>query len=559
MQPLSQPVPHIGAEIGRESRLEGLLHSDTSAWTLALAAAVPVLVAVWCLFAPGHVLSREMTWDLFFNLEGAWHIANGHVPHVDFHDPLGPLGFALTYVGFRVVGPTAMAFLVGQLVSLAIVVAIAVPTAARRLAPLPAFLFVVYVALLILQPANIGDAPHAYSFAMSYNRWAWAALTTLGLLLFVDPRQARGVPWLDLALAAALTVFLFYLKVTFAAAAIGAMGAAVVTVHRVRERWVWWAGLVALLALLSVAPYNHPYLRDTWRYATSGYARVDLFAHLNVVVANRAELTLYVVTTGLLAWLWQRGRARFEVVVSAGLLVGLGVLVLSQNAQEGDMPIGLVITLLAYNTLTGLCRPPRMLRASELSPILLLVLVWPLMSIGAAAKVLGGYYRAATRHETLLAPDTLNLRGLVVPARHRAVPEALARSGYQMLSSTRERPLRDPLAQGEYVETLLEAGAQLTDRPQQVLVLDQVNPMPFVLGYPPPRGSMLWLGPESPARDPQEVFSDVDVVLVPKYSTKAAATAFVLGAYGEYLAQTFPLRSETASWTFLRRTAASVP
>jgi hypothetical protein len=394
---------------------------------------------------------------------------------------------------------------------------------------------------------------------MSYNRWGWAALTTLGLLLFIDPRQARGVPWLDLALAAALTVFLFYLKATFAVAAIGAVGAAVVTVHRVRERWVWWTGLVALLALLIVAPFNHPYLRDTWRFATSGYARVDLFAHLNVVVANRAEFALYVVTIGLLAWLWQRGRARFEVVVSAGLLVGLGVLVLSQNAQEGDMPIGLVITLLAYNTLAGLCRPPRMLRAAELTPILLLVLVWPLMSIGAAAKVLGGYHRAATRHETLLAPDTLNLRGLAVPARNRAVPEALARSGYQLLSSTREPPLRDPLAQGEYVETLLEAGAQLSDRPQKALVLDQVNPMPFVLGYPPPRGSTLWLGPESPARDPQEIVSDVDVVLVPKYSTNAAATAFALGAYGEYLAQTFPRRSETPSWTFLRRTAASVP
>jgi hypothetical protein len=133
------------------------------------------------------------------------------------------------------------------------------------------------------------------------------------------------------------------------------------------------------------------------------------------------------------------------------------------------------------------------------------------------------------------------------------VMDTLDRAGYPLLSTTREPPLRDPLGQAEYVESLVEAAAHLSDRPQNVLVLDQVNPLPFVLGYPPPRGSMLWLSPNGPAREPHELFDDVDVVLVPKYSTYAPATAFLLDAYGGYLAQTFPRRSETASWTFLRR------
>ena len=433
----------------------------------------------------------------------------------------------------------------------------AVLAAAGRLAPLPAFLLVVYLSLLVLQPANLGDAPHLYTFAMSYNRWAWAALTILGLLLFVDPRRTTGVPWLDLALAAALVVFLFYLKATFAVAAIGAIGAAVVSVRRVRERWLWWIGLVALVALTIAAPFNHPYVRDIARFATSGYARVDPLAHLNTFVANRAELTLYGLTIGLLLWLWQSGRASFEVVVSAALLTGIGMVVLSQNTQHGDIPVGIVIVLLAYNAVMRLCRGPRGLRASGLTTVLLLVLVWPFMSIGAAAKVLGGYYRAATR-QPLLVPDTLNLRGLAVPAANHDVPEALARAGYELRSITREPPLRDPVAQAEYVETLVEAASQLSGRPQKVLVLDQVNPMPFVLGYPPPRGGTMWLWPESPARPADEIFHDVDVVLVPKYSTYGPGTAFLLTTYGGYLAETFPLRSETASWTFLRRPMRSL-
>jgi hypothetical protein len=77
-----------------------------------------------------------------------------------------------------------------------------------------------------------------------------------------------------------------------------------------------------------------------------------------------------------------------------------------------------------------------------------------------------------------------------------------------------------------------------------------------MLGYPPPRGSTLWLTPQAPTREPHELFDEVDVVLVPKYSTFAPGTAFLLDTYAGYLAQTFPLRAETASWTFLRR---SVP
>ena len=217
---------------------------------------------------------------------------------------------------------------------------VAVVAAAGRLAPLPAFLVVLYMGLLILQPANVGDAPYAYSFAMSYNRWAWAALTILGLLLFVDPRRVKGghgstSPW-----PARLVVFLFYLKITFAVVAIGGMVAAIATVRRVREQWQWWTGVVVLIVLTIAAPFNHSYLRDTWQFAMSGYARVDLLGHLNVFAANRAELALYAVTIGLLVWLWQSGRGRFEVVVSAGLLTGIGMFVLSQNAQQADIPVG---------------------------------------------------------------------------------------------------------------------------------------------------------------------------------------------------------------------------
>ena len=524
---------------------------------LAIAAGVPVIVGAWALFASGLVLSREMTWDLLFNLEGAWHIEHGHVPHRDFHDPLGPLSFILTNLGFRFAGPTAMAFIVGELIALAMLFPMAVVAAAGRLAPLPAFLVVLYVGLLILQPANVGDLPYAYSFAMSYNRWAWAALTILGLLLFVDPRRVKGRPWLDLAMAGGLVIFLFYLKITFAVVAIGGMVAAIATVRRVREQWPWWTGVVVLIVLTIAAPFNHSYLRDTWQFAMSGYARVDMLGHLNVFAANRAELSLYAVTIGLLVWLWQSGRGSFEVVVSAGLLAGIGMFVLSQNAQEADIPVGIVITLLAYNTVAALCRGPRALRPSELTTILLIVLVWP-ADVGRRLRQGAG--------------------GLL--SRHHPAP-SLADAGHAQPSwpggaRSEQRGVGCPRAGGlpaaEHNPGTTAARSAGAGGVRRVAGRSRRPAVGSAAEHPGPRPGQsaairarlpaaAWqhavaVAPGTRCAAPHEIFDDVDVVLVPKYSTYAPCTAFLLDAYGGFLAQTFPVRTETASWTFLRR---SVP
>src|SRR6185437_2837070 len=71
-----------------------LVSSASPAKVLLLAAPI-VAAAMWALLSPPVVLSREMTWDLLFNLAGAWHVHLGHVAHVDFHEPVGQLNFLL--------------------------------------------------------------------------------------------------------------------------------------------------------------------------------------------------------------------------------------------------------------------------------------------------------------------------------------------------------------------------------------------------------------------------------------------------------------------------------
>lgn len=535
------------------SRLDGLLLGESSTLWLAIAAGLPALAAAGLMLAPGLILSREMTWDLMFNLSGAWHLAHGHVAYTDFHTPFGVLSFALTAAGFAVAGPTPAAFLVGQSIVMGLGLLAAVPVAASRLAPLPALLFVLYGALLILMPANIGDAPWAYSFAMSYNRWGWAALMTLGLLLFIAPRRPHSRTWFDVVLSALLITFLFYLKLTFAAAAIAAVVAAAVTAEHVRQRWKWWAALAVAEGAWIVAPWHWRYLRNVW---SAGYERTDVAAHLNTVLAGRFEYTVYLAVILVLVWLWQRGWAGIEAAITATVLLGIGVLVLSQNSQAGDIPLGLVIVLILYDRLCTLAQRVPLAQRSSFTTLLVLVLLPVSLALVTSTKVVAGYYRAATASDTLTAPQRTNLKGLAVPAPALSVTEAMAVTGHRLLSSARTPPLRDALSQSEYVMTLLEAADHLAGAPVKIFVIDQVNALPFVLGYPPPRGGPLWLWPESTPRDANELFGDVDVVLIPKYSTYAAATAFALTTYGGHLTRMFPERSETASWTILRRRTA---
>jgi hypothetical protein len=89
-----------------------------------------------------------------------------------------------------------------------------------------------------------------------------------------------------------------------------------------------------------------------------------------------------------------------------------------------------------------------------------------------------------------------------------------------------------------------------------IVVLDQVNPFPFMLGWPPPRGGHLWSGPGAPVRPAAEVFAEADHVLIPKFSTYSAWTEQAQLEYGMYLSQNFPASEETPSWTVLSREGA---
>jgi hypothetical protein len=185
------------------------------------------------------------------------------------------------------------------------------------------------------------------------------------------------------------------------------------------------------------------------------------------------------------------------------------------------------------------------------------LLVFPLLAIATSAASLGGYF-AKTADVTLRVVDNTNLHGLAVPLdKHGSVLAAFANgsSQYRLLNLARSVKTRFELSAAEYVETLLEAASMLANDRCTVVLLDQVNPLPFMLGLEPPRGGNLWSGAGAPVQPAEQVFAGADCVLIPKFSTYSPWTEAAVAAYAPYLATQFRYGEESQSWFLLRRHA----
>jgi hypothetical protein len=528
----------------------------TSPATVALLAGVPVLVALWALLSPGLVLSREMTLDFLYNLSGAWHLQHSHVAHVDFHEPVGQLNFRLTLLGFELVGPTPFAFLVGVAIVAAAVFGSASAAVMRRLPVLPAALFVIFASLLVLMPANLGDKPNAYSFAMSYNRYGWSLLSILALILFVPPRDRVAGDWIDVANAGLLLVALFYLKVTYFAGGLAFVGLAILISPHIRARLPAWLAIGGLIVVNAVAPWNHPYLLDILHAAAAGAVRDSLSFHLNNFFANAEGYAAYAAGFVGAVWMWARGMVPLRVPLAIAGILAIGGFVLSQNHQSHGLPVGIVIAFLLYDQMRE--------RFGPAAPILPMLMVFPLFAIGASALSLAGYRAHAGRAELLQVVDRTQLKGLAVPAERPGVLAAFAdgRFGAALLNWSRAAQPRFELSPAEYIETIVEAAALLGDGRHcrgGIVVLDQVNPFPFMLAWPPSHGANLWSGPGAPMRPADEIFADATYVLLPKFSTYGAWTELARLDYGPYLLENFRAREETQSWIVLSREGMVTP
>jgi hypothetical protein len=513
---------------------------------LTALAGAAVTAAAWLLASPDRLLSRQMTWDMLFNLSGAWYLHNGMAAHV----------FQLTAIGFWLAGPSVWAFIAGEIVAVAGLFVAAVAVTTRRLPLVPGAIFVVFVCLLVLMPINVGERVTDYTFAMDYNTIGWAALCVLSLMLFVPSRAGPAWDWLDLAVAGALIAALYALKITCFGTAIVELSVAVFVSEHMRRRWRLWTVLVAALLLHAVAPYNWPYLSDVLAAVGSGAANSNPRGLIVKVLSNVPELSLMIIGAMVSLTLWRSRLAPVRLPVGAVLFIVAAVGVLSQNTQARGLPLSVVLIFLLYDYFRG---DPQAGRAPATRLIVLALLVLPLAALTKQSVSLLSYHGHAIDDPTLYAFERPTLRGLAIPREESGLLDAVSTHKVDPGLFSRIRTVdtdAEEVSQFEYAQTIDEAAA-LFDDPARgggaIVILDQVNPLPFILGRVPPRGATLWLYPAFAWQPAEKMLGDARFVLIPKFSTFRAVTEMAVERYGAYLATHFPQRTETRSWILLSR------
>ncbi len=446
------------------------------------------------------------------------------------------------------------AFLFGELIVASAVFAAATAAAINRLPLLPAVLFVLFACQLILIPINIGDLVTSYSFAMSYNSYCWSGAAILSLILFLPPRGGVRVAWLDAAVAGSILTGLYFLKLTYFAAAMFELGVALLVSRHVQLHYRTWCAVGVIVALNAVAPYNWAYLGDFWTALGAGAARENPTEQIITLFANTVELSLYTTGLAIAALLWRSRLAPLRLPVAIGLMILIGMAVLSQNAQSRGIPLGLIVSFLLYDWVRGADSiGSRRLAAG----LMLALMILPAAYVVRTAAIVAGYHYKATQGSSLFVVDRTNLRGLAVPSEPDGILSAFS-SGqidYTMFNRSRSVGPRYEMSQYEYIQTLLEAAELFQSGRLRggTVLLDQVNPLPFMLGLPPLRGSNLWMDEEFPAQPAEILFAEADYVLVPKFATNSTVTGSAIGLYGNYIVRHFPHRMETRCWIVLGR------
>jgi hypothetical protein len=354
--------------------------------------------------------------------------------------------------------------------------------------------------------------------------------------------------------AAVILVATFYLKITYFAAGAAMVIVALVASPHVRAQWQGWGVIVLTAAALLLLPFNWPYLADLKGAADAGIVRDDTAFFFNDFAENAAEYAAFLAGVGLAAWLWRRGQAPARLAIASAFLLLMGLLLLSQDSQAHGVPLAVVTAFLFHEQLR---------RQSTAPALRLAVLIFPLAAVVGSATSLIGYH-ARLGEGYLRTVDKTNLAGLAVPMEPEGLlaDVAAGRDRFGVFGRTRAIRPRYELSPYEYVQTLTEAAALLQEHglaKGRIAVLDQVDPLPFMLGLEPPRGGNLWSGAGAPTPSAEDYLADADCVLIPKFSTNFAWTAQAKAAYGAYIAAHFPVRLEGRGWIVASRSGLARP
>ncbi len=501
----------------------------------------------------GSVLYEGWVQDIFIHLNAILQIQEGNLPHTGFSTPIGAFYFLAFYLTTFFAPLSAHTAVYANGLVAALVMALALLGGYRRLHPGRTSILALYAGILAIAPRQLGQM--FISFNASYNRWGWAFIAVLAVVVSIprlDAERTRAAA-LDGVLSAVLVVVLFFTKATYAVVGLGLIGASVLTVRRNSRPLVYVIAASATLLILIASVHLwfgivFQYLDDLLQAArVPGGGRLEQFMTIAYFTVPEMILIFLISAASFISF---QSKLSVDRLLYLLALTIAGLALSTQNHLALEVPLfpvtALVGSLLFANrvpTTTTLC----WLRAAATTAVLLLFL--RTIALDSATIVEESLAPAAG------GPDvdwlsTTPIKDLAFRAARNNVME----SG---------NCLADPpeiLHDRDFISAWRD-GVRLLNKhrsgPGRVLSLSWTNPFPVLTNSPPVRHDLSWWDPVrtfSPSvhPSPEALFQDVDYVLIPKFRvSNPPATEMMLSIYGAEIERSYRLLEESGCWRLM--------
>lgn len=558
---MSDPVPS-SPFTARLIRLSSLLTAPPrNSWRQGAVVAAVLAGLMAILLSSPAVFVNDVPFDLFIPLDGAWRMANGQWPHVDFSTPIGLLYYLEVAAGYAIAGTDPRLVLWANALALLPVTLGALLATRGRLSPVLRVSVVLAIALLAIAPRMLDQGPGRLAHLAFYNRQG-AALVVIALLaLFLQP-VTRG-KWSDLRdalLIAACGLATAYMKVTFLGFMVG--GLLVAVAFGPNRRLAGWsllmiAGGLALSAIIAPEAAG-AYLSDLSlaAQASSNGTPLSRLNRLPEIIAANMGFLSAIAVLGLAVLRTSQGaderrQASRTLLVLMALTAG-SLLVTLQN-HDAFVTTSLVPLLLAFI----MVRDRK--RTASVAPLLAAL---PLIWIWGGALVMdAGSIIMQRIGSTIGRPlsDTGPLARIVVPKLSADEPKPLQMIVDGRLSVEAANDLE--LIQSKIdLPYLLNDGLSLLSShigPQShILSLSFAPFFPFATQTPPPRHSLAWWDyqrtySKTALPDINAMIGASDYVMVPKIKTRKDAMLWTI--VGPTIEARYTVIASTPLWALWAR------
>lgn len=528
-----------------------------------------VIIISLIVYAIGFSHQWDMPHESLIMLDGAWRLYNGQIPHIDFPSSIGPVSLLITTLGMAVFKPSAEAIAYGPLLIFPVVILWAWYLTKSRLPAVPAILITLMIGCLLIATRplhfwifhNIFEIKHT-SYAMLYNRFGWCFFCLM-LIPICLPFQNKKTDVLGMISIGMCLTLLAFIKINYFSMALLVILLSFFIKKPSVKEWLFFSFGVFMIAapLFVYLGFSFSaFMNDMQMLSKVNGVNIFFRLHtlMNRMMINFSELLIIFIVIFTLTSheIRLNHKIWFTNIFVAFYLTIISLVICSTNAQIAGIPTFAIIlfSLCEIYRRNYLIPSDTVNESSKLryqfcmylsGYLLAFLLVFDLGSIvysynwklkNADTKYPdSGYFKSETLKNIILPPsigskyDTETMKNVIKNKPYSSVHSYvyIINDGIELLKS------------------------KVSDN-SRIFSIYTLNPFPFALQLPSPKGNLIWWDPKSFNQkyhpDSLRITNDSDFIIEYKLRSQ-----HLFDIFRQDIKQSFELIDDSVLWRLYKK------